>query len=163
MRTLYITEEQERSLKNRVILAESDDRIKKVNKIIDTEFSNLLNLNEPVSGPEYYVNNNPETTWRAYLLFSLRHTFGLMTNADMKYLPVVAKLAYSDEVGFDKRNDNGNKIGILLKIVGLFKKDDAGNKMYIGLLNSFNEETIVIDNIEILRKDISQIKTVYDW
>ncbi|MCI6995035.1 MAG: WG repeat-containing protein [Methanobrevibacter sp.] len=125
MRTLYITEEQERSLKNRVILAESDDRIKKVNKIIDTEFSNLLNLNEPVSGPEYYVNNNPETTWRTYLLFSLRHTFGLMTNADMKYLPVVAKLAYSDEVGFDKRNDNGNKIGILLKIVGLFKKDDA--------------------------------------
>ena len=125
MRTLYITEEQERSLKNRVILAEADDRIKKVNKIIDAEFSNLLNLNEPVSGPEYYVNNNPETTWRAYLLFSLRHTFGLMTNADMKYLPVVAKLAYSDEVGFDKRNDNGNKIGILLKIVGLFKKDDA--------------------------------------
>ena len=125
MRTLYITEEQERSLKNRVILAESDDRIKKVNKIIDAEFSNLLNLNEPVSGPEYYVNNNPETTWRAYLLFSLRHTFGLMTNADMKYLPVVAKLAYSDEVGFDKRNDNGNKIGILLKIVGLFKKNDA--------------------------------------
>ena len=125
MRTLYITEEQERSLKNRVILAEADDRIKKVNKIIDAEFSNLLNLDEHVSGPEYYVNNNPETTWRAYLLFSLRHTFGLMTNADMKYLPVVAKLAYSDEVGFDKRNDNGNEIGILLKIVGLFKKNDT--------------------------------------
>ena len=125
MRTLYITEEQERSLKNRVILAEADDRIKKVNKIIDAEFSNLLNLDEPVSGPEYYVNDNPETTWRTYLLFHLRHEFGLMTNADMKYLPVVAKLAYSDEVGFDKRNDNGNEIGILLKIVGLFKKDDS--------------------------------------
>ena len=125
MRTLYITEEQERSLKNRVILAEADDRIKKVNKIIDAEFSNLLNLDEPVSGVEYYVNNNPETTWRAYLLFRLRHKFGLMTNADMKYLPFVAKLAYSDEVGFDKRNDNGNEIGILLKIVGLFKKDDS--------------------------------------
>ena len=125
MRTLYITEEQERSLKNRVILAEADDRIKKVNKIIDAEFSNLFNLDEPVSGPEYYVNDNPETTWRAYLLFNLRHKFGLMTNADMKYLPVVAKLAYSDEVGFDKRNDNGNEIGILLKIVSLFKKDDS--------------------------------------
>ena len=125
MRTLYITEEQERSLKNRIILAEADDRIKKVNKIIDAEFSNLLNLDGPVRGPEYYVNDNPETTWRAYLLFHLRHEFGLMTNADMKYLPVVAKLAYSDEVGFDKRNDNGNEIGILLEIVGLFKTDDA--------------------------------------
>ena len=125
MRTLYITEEQERSLKNRIILAEADDRIKKVNKIIDAEFGNLLNLDEPVSGVEYYVNDNPETTWRAYLLFNLRHKFGLMTNADMKYLPVVAKLAYSDEVGFDKRNDNGNEIGILLKIVGLFKTDDT--------------------------------------
>lgn len=125
MRTLYITEEQECSLKNRIILAEADDRIKKVNKIIDAEFGNLLNLDEPVSGVEYYVNDNPETTWRAYLLFSLRHKFGLMTNADMKYLPVVAKLAYSDEVGFDKRNDNGNEIGILLKIVELFKKDDS--------------------------------------
>lgn len=125
MRTLYITEEQECSLKNRIILAEADDRIKKVNKIIDAEFGNLLNLDEPVSGVEYYVNDNPETTWRAYLLFNLRHKFGLMTNADMKYLPVVAKLAYSDEVGFDKRNDNGNEIGILLKIVGLFKTDDT--------------------------------------
>ena len=125
MRTLYITEEQECSLKNRIILAEADDRIKKVNKIIDAEFGNLLNLDEPVSGVEYYVNDNTETTWRAYLLFNLRHKFGLMTNADMKYLPVVAKLAYSDEVGFDKRNDNGNEIGILLKIVGLFKTDDT--------------------------------------
>ena len=44
MRTLYITEEQECSLKNRIILAEADDRIKKVNKIIDAEFGNLLNL-----------------------------------------------------------------------------------------------------------------------
>ena len=125
MRTLYITEEQEHDLKSRIILAESDDRIKKVNKIIDAEFGNLLNLDGPVRGSEYYVNNNPETTWRTYLLFHLRHEFGLMANADMKYLPVVAKLAYSDEVGFDKRNDNGNEIGILLEIVGLFKTDDA--------------------------------------
>ncbi len=125
MRTLYITEEQEKSLKESILLKEADDRIKKANKIIDAEFSNLLNLDGTVSGPEYYVNNNPETTWRTYLLFHLRHEFGLMTNADMKYLPVVAKLAYSDEVGFDKRNDNGNEISILLKIVSLFKKDDT--------------------------------------
>lgn len=125
MRTLYITEGQERALKNRIILTEADDRIKKVNKIIEAEFGNLLPLDNTVSGPDYYVNGNPETTWRQYLLFHLRHEFSLMTNGDMKYLPVVAKLAYSNEVGFDKRNDNGTEIGILQSIVSLFKTDDA--------------------------------------
>ena len=44
MRTLYITEEQERSLKNRVILAESDDRIKKVNKILIMNVYSIINF-----------------------------------------------------------------------------------------------------------------------
>ena len=123
MRTLYITEGQERALKNRIILTEADDRIKKVNKIIEAEFGNLLPLDNTVSGPDYYVNGNPETTWRQYLLFSLRHTFGLMTNADVQYLPVVARLAFSNEVGFEKRNDNGTEIGRLQQIIMLLKKD----------------------------------------
>ena len=123
MRTLYITEGQERALKNRIILTEADDRIKKVNKIIEAEFGNLLPLDNTVSGPDYYVNGNPETTWMQYLLFSLRHTFGLMTNADVQYLPVVARLAFSNEVGFEKRNDNGTEIGRLQQIIMLLKKD----------------------------------------
>ena len=42
MRTLYITEEQERSLKNRVILAEADDRIKKVKKMFQMTYNYIL-------------------------------------------------------------------------------------------------------------------------
>ena len=47
--------------------------------------------------------------------------------------------------------------------VRLFKKDENGNKSYIGELKEFNEETIIIDEVKIERKDIAQIKTVYNW
>ena len=45
----------------------------------------------------------------------------------------------------------------------LFKKDENGSKNYIGELKEFNEETITIDEIKIARKNISQIKTIYEW
>lgn len=48
--------------------------------------------------------------------------------------------------------------------VKLFKKDDNGNKAYIGLLLEVSDEYIKIETdkeIKIERKDISQIKTVY--
>ena len=121
-KTMVITESQMRVMQ---VLLESDDRIKKVNKIMDVAFSGLLNLDDKVSGSEYYVNGDPATTWRKYILFSLRHTFGLMTNADVQYLPVVARLAFSDEVGFEKRNGNGREIATLQKIVMYLKKDSA--------------------------------------
>ena len=50
--------------------------------------------------------------------------------------------------------------------VKLFKKDENGLKEYQGILKSFNQEKITIENIEeinIERKNISQIKTVYNW
>ena len=47
--------------------------------------------------------------------------------------------------------------------VKLFKKDENGNKNYIGELKSFDEQTIKIDEIKIDRKIISQIKIIYDW
>ena len=45
----------------------------------------------------------------------------------------------------------------------LFKKDENGSKNYIGELKKFNEETITIDEIKIERKNIAQLKTVYEW
>ena len=45
----------------------------------------------------------------------------------------------------------------------LFKKDENGSKHYIGELKKFNEETITIDEIKIERKNIAQLKTVYEW
>ena len=50
--------------------------------------------------------------------------------------------------------------------VKLFKKDENGNKSYIGELKGFDEDTITVEAIEevkIERKNIAQIKTIYDW
>ena len=57
----------------------------------------------------------------------------------------------------------GNQIEIKL-----FKKDEKGNKDYIGELLKFDQEVVTIktseeDEIQIERKNISQIKTVYNW
>ena len=51
--------------------------------------------------------------------------------------------------------------------VKLFKKDENGKKEYLGKLKEFNQDKIVIEQeqqeISIERKNISQIKTVYNW
>ena len=50
--------------------------------------------------------------------------------------------------------------------VKLFKKDENGQKEYQGILQGFNEEKITIEieeKIEIERKNIAQIKTIYQW
>ena len=47
--------------------------------------------------------------------------------------------------------------------VKLFKKDNKGNKIYNGKLEEYDEGKIIIENIEIPRKDIAQIKTIYNW
>lgn len=57
-------------------------------------------------------------------------------------------------------------IGKQVKIK-LFKKDENGNKEYEGELKEFNEQNIMINQdeceIKIERKNISQIKTIYNW
>ena len=50
--------------------------------------------------------------------------------------------------------------------VKLFKKDKKGKKEYKGILKKFNQEEIIIEaeeTTQIERKNISQIKTIYDW
>lgn len=60
--------------------------------------------------------------------------------------------------------------------VKLFKKDDNGKKEYQGIIEKFNEEIIVLNEseneakdkleknvTEIERKNIAQIKTIYNW
>lgn len=47
--------------------------------------------------------------------------------------------------------------------VKLFKKDELGNKNYTGRLINFDTNSIIIDEVKIERKNISQIKTVYNW
>ena len=45
----------------------------------------------------------------------------------------------------------------------LFKKDENGSKNYIGELKKFDEQTVTIDEVIIERKNISQLRTVYEW
>lgn len=53
----------------------------------------------------------------------------------------------------------GKEVGIKL-----FKKDERGNKEYQGILKEFSEDEIILENkIEIERKNIAQIKTIYNW
>lgn len=51
--------------------------------------------------------------------------------------------------------------------VKLFKKDENGKKEYLGKLKEFDDLKIVIEQdeneVQIERKNISQIKTVYNW
>ena len=51
--------------------------------------------------------------------------------------------------------------------VKLFKKDENGEKEYLGNLKEFNQNEIVLEieeqEVKIERKNISQIKTVYNW
>ena len=101
-------------------------------RIISDEFNGLLDIDGVVRSSEYYVNNNQNTTWGQYLLYSLRHNFDLMTNNDVKYLPFLAKIAFSDEVGFEKRNNNGEQINTLRTIVQTIKKDP---ELFQNLLN----------------------------
>ena len=45
----------------------------------------------------------------------------------------------------------------------LYKKDENGRKSYIGELKAFDEDTITIDEIKFDRKNIAQLKTIYNW
>ena len=59
--------------------------------------------------------------------------------------------------------NRGNEIAIKL-----FKKDEEGKKEYQGILKKYTEQDIIIEDNEnkqkqINRKNISQIKTVYNW
>ena len=48
--------------------------------------------------------------------------------------------------------------------VKLFKKDENSKKEYQGILKNFNEQTVTLENeIQLQRKNIAQIKTVYNW
>ena len=50
--------------------------------------------------------------------------------------------------------------------IKLFKKDNNGQKEYTGKLKAFNQKEIIIETdkeITIERKNIAQIKTIYEW
>lgn len=108
---------------NESLLLESK-QTKKVKDLIRKTFDGILNMDGVVRSHEYYVNNNPNTTWIEYLMHNFRHTFCLMNNSDDKYLPLVAQLAYSNEVRFDLTDNNVKQKNTLIRIVRVFKTND---------------------------------------
>src|SRR5574344_2395723 len=80
------------------LLVEADAKILKVKKIIEKNFKGVLDVNGPVASSEYYVNGKSDTTWMQYLVSSVRHYFGLMSNdrSILDLLPVVANLAFGE-------------------------------------------------------------------
>lgn len=65
-----------------------------------------------------------------------------------------------------KEKHLNQNIGTLIRIK-LFKKDENGNKEYEGTLKEFDDFKIIIEQeekeVQIERKNISQIKTIYNW
>ena len=65
------------------------------------------------------------------------------------------------------RNDKHLEQNISKNVeIKLFKKDNNGKKEYTGKLKAFNQEEIIIETdkeIAIERKNIAQIKTIYEW
>ena len=70
------------------------------------------------------------------------------------------------ERGLRKEEHFIQNIGKKIEIK-LFKKDESGRKQIIGILKKIDEENISVeveDNIlEFNRRNISQVKTVYEW
>ncbi len=63
----------------------------------------------------------------------------------------------------DKHLQDNIEVEVEIK---LFKKDDNGNKSYIGILKNYDDKNIQIktnEEITIERKNIAQIKTIYNW
>ncbi len=81
-----------------------------------------------------------------------------------KYFLVVSSPGIERVLKKDKHLEQNLEVEVNVK---LFKKDELGKKEYRGILKSFNKDEIVLEteenNVNIERKNISQIKTVYNW
>ena len=119
------------------LITEADSRLKKAETIIRNSFSGLLNPDGRVTSPEYYVNGNPETTWLQYILYSLRHTFDLMSNSDVKYIPSIARFAVG-ELGFETQEPKQDKLNDLMKIVQIIKSNPEKYSKYLNA-SSYDE------------------------
>lgn len=155
------------------VLTEGDSRLKKVESIIAKAFDGLLDVNGSVASSEYYVNGNPNTRWKDYLIYNLRHTFGLMANSDMKYLPAVANIAYN-ECDFGKQSQDIAKIDKLKKYIELAKKEglaiefgttfnDLAKRYDATLQQMQQEENDLADNQEIVENRDYQIINIPDF
>lgn len=80
-----------------------------------------------------------------------------------QYYLEVSSLGIERKLRKDKHLEQNISKNVEIK---LFKKDNNGKKEYTGKLKAFNQEEIIIETdkeIAIERKNIAQIKTIYEW
>ena len=130
-KNVILTEEQF-DIFRELILEGGDSRLKPIKNIIRTAFEGTaLNPDDYVTSAEYQVPNKGEqTTWMHYLIYSLRHFFGLMGNSDVPMLRNVAKIAFL-ELNFEKENQDLPKLNVFKKIINLIKNDDNAKAEFI--------------------------------
>ena len=74
------------------------------------------------------------------------------------------------ELGKTQKIEKGKRIDVIVKIDGIIANVEVklfkplnGEKVITGTLKDLNDESIIIDDIEIPRKDISLIKIKFEW
>lgn len=159
------------SFLNEALLLEGDSRLKKLEQIIRQQFKEYgFDVDEIVSSETYYVNNNPNTTWLDYAIFLFRHSFGLMSNQDVKYIPEFGRIAFS-ELGFEGPNSAQGDLHFLKRVVQIVKQQPelfdkyVKGKGYKAIYQYFSPIVAQQDNDErerINNADYSNIPQDYD-
>lgn len=91
---------------------------------------------------------------------------GILDEADyikQQYFLEVSSTGIERILRKDKHLEKAKGLEVEVK---LFKKDEFGKKEYKGYLKEFDKENLIIENnedIKIERKNIAQIKTIYNW
>ena len=129
-----IADWRQQHVKSVMLITEGDTRIKRAKDIIKDAFSGAvdseghpIDLDAFVTNQGQQVNNNPETTLLDYLLFSVRHDFGLMSNSSVSLLPVVAKLAFKD-LRYQRENADSDGLQNLRRIISMILKDTSSEE-----------------------------------
>lgn len=83
----------------------------------------LGGLDAVVPSPAQQINYNPNTTFRQYIIYQLRHRFGLMSNKDVKYLPFLARIVCNDDIQFLIKTISFDEFEKISKCIETFKKN----------------------------------------
>ena len=137
---------------------------------IDKKFVSIMALSEnypELKADTEYLNLQSELGIVEDQLKDAREIYNHVANNYNTAIEVVPSNIVAAIFGFKKAElfklEDAKKENVEIK---LFKKDNNGKKEYTGKLKAFNQEEIIIETdkeITIERKNIAQIKTIYEW
>ena len=102
---------------------------------------------------------------KRFLDFTLSLLALILLSPVMLIIAILVRIKLGTPVIFKQQRPGKNeKIFTLYKFRTMTdKKDENGRKSYIGELKAFDADTITIDEIKFDRKNIAQLKTIYNW